>query len=107
MRALVLAVTLLVLAHMVLFAVGFARAWTTGDDDLLASPAMIGAHVAAFAAVIVLVVTYARDVFKRDLPDDQQAIWAVLMCVTGPLAMVPYWLLHYRRGPGRPLSRSG
>jgi hypothetical protein len=82
--------TLWPLLYMGAFTYFFAKSWIDQDETIF-SPVVIALHVLALLTNVTLLVIYVRDVFRRDLPEQQQAIWGVAMGLLGPLAMLPYW----------------
>ena len=96
-RSILLVATVWPLVYMPVFAWLMLRAWRSGGaDDAVFSPFTIGAHLLAFATIVVLLVIYIRDLLRRDLPDESQAIWGVLMAVFGPFVMLAYWWRYWR-----------
>ena len=89
--------TLWPLVYMTFFAVRMLQFWTTGDDTLTSSW-IIPAHVLAFLTMVALLVIYELDLFRHNhrLNDEWRLIWAVLLAVIGPLAMLTYWWRHMR-----------
>jgi hypothetical protein len=75
-----------------------------GADDAVFSPITITAHLLAFATILILLVIYIRDVLRRDLSDESQAVWGVLMTVFGPVVMLVYWWRYFRRSSPQGVS---
>ena len=89
-RWILLLLTLWPLAYAVAFLYLFVQSWTTNDGRLF-SPWVIAAHLLAFTTIVGLYVVYLRDLLRRNLPSESQAIWGVLMGLLGPAAMLAYW----------------
>jgi hypothetical protein len=94
------------LLYMGAFMYLFARAWFA-DDETIFSPAVIVLHVLALLTNVGLLVVYIRDLLRRELPSESQAIWGVLMGLLGPLAMLPYWWRFIRPADASSPSRPG
>jgi hypothetical protein len=91
-RWLLLAATVWPTAYIAGFAVLLVRAIATnGRADAITSPVIIPVHVTAFLTVAALFVVYVRDLSRRDLSEEHQAIWGVLLALLGPPAMLAYW----------------
>lgn len=88
-RWILLMATVWPLIYMPVFAWLMVRAIRSeGADDGVFSPITITAHLLAFATMLMLLVIYIRDVLRRDLSDESQIVWGVLMTVFGPVVML-------------------
>ena len=104
-RWILLIATLWPLIYMPAFAWLMIRALRSeGADDAVFSPITIAAHLLAFATIVVLLVIYIRDLLRRDLSDESQVVWGVLMTVLGPVVMLAYWWRYFRRSTPRRVS---
>jgi hypothetical protein len=67
-------------------------------------------HIGMVVEIIALVIFYVVDAFRNPrIAADQRLLWAVLIFVGGPIAMVVYWYLNiWRSSPvsaQRPLEQ--
>ena len=105
-RWILLIMTVWPVLYMGAFLYFFAQAWFA-EDETIFSPLMIVLHVLALLTNVTLLVIYVRDVLRRDLSSESQAVWGVLMGLLGPLAMLPYWWRFIRPAGASSPSRPG
>lgn len=101
-KRLLLAATLLPVLYLIAFVAIIATAALSGSDEPdggLPVPfgVLMAGHLLTILLIFAITAVYIVDVFRNPrIPNDQRALWAVVIFMGNIVAMPVYWWLHIR-----------